>query len=418
MDPTESHQKRARQELEKPELENQELAPRAYTHGRRARAEDFSLTLTRALLETIDLRRILYVILTGATAGDGLGFNRAFLWLEDEGERALRGQLAVGPRSGEEASRIWEAMEAAQFDVADVMARYEAFAKDPQASCLARTVERLSIPLPLQTARALDSNGEEKGEVFLELLSDVMNNHRPLLSNAAPVPLPGGEVVLSHFALVPLLLSEQAIGVLAVDNAFNGQPVAEEEIHDLQILANLAAVAVERARLYERLRRMAEQDGLTGLFNRRFFDERIGELFEEARRHAEPLSVILLDADRFKEVNDRFGHLAGDDLLRGLARLITGRLRHGDFAARYGGDELVAVLPRASGAEALGVARELCETAKSSSFGPDGQIKASLSAGVAELGPGHGGPADLLQDADRALYEAKRAGRSRAWLNT
>lgn len=396
--------------------------------GKLTRKADFPLTLTRALLETLELPKILYAILTGATAGDGLGFNRAFLWLEDEGQRALRGQLAVGPRSGEEASRIWEAMEAAEFDLADVMARYDAFAADPQASCLARCVERHSFPLPLparndkatEAGTALGNDraleGERAPEPFLELLSEVMTERRPLFRNGPPVPLPGGEVVLTRFALVPLLLAERAIGVLAVDNAYNGQDIAPAELHDLQTLGNLAAVAVERARLYERLRRMAEVDGLTGLFNRRFFDERMAALFVEARRHGEALSVVLLDADHFKEINDRLGHLAGDDLLRGLALRITSRLRQCDIAARYGGDELVAVLPRARGPEALAVAEELCEAARSTPFGPEGEIRASLSAGVASLGPEHAGPADLLMDADEALYAAKRAGRDRALL--
>ena len=112
------------------------------------RARDFSLTLTQALLETLELRRILYVILSGSTAGDGLGFNRAFLWLEDEGGRSLRGQLAIGPENHHEASRIWEAMEAERFDLARVMHQYDAFEADTGASRLARIVERMSLPLP------------------------------------------------------------------------------------------------------------------------------------------------------------------------------------------------------------------------------------------------------------------------------
>jgi len=382
--------------------------------SRLVRHPDFPLTLTRALLETLELRRILYVILSGTTAGDGLGFNRAFLWLEDEGRRALHGQLAIGPANQQDASRIWEAMEAEEFDLQRVMQLYDAFEADTRASRLANAVEQMSYPLPISPCGPDASDG---APMFVDLLGPVLDQGRAIIVNQQPVRVGDTGITLKHCALVPLLLGQRAIGVLAVDNAFNDRPVAEPELHDLQTLANLAAVAVERARLYERLRRMAEQDGLTGLLNRRRFDELLPQLFDDSRRHREPLSILLIDADHFKAINDRYGHLAGDDVLRELAALLKGRIRQGDLAARYGGDELAVLLPQAAGPEALGVAEFLCAAARETRFGGDDRIRASISVGVATVGEHHADAAALLAEADEALYAAKEAGRDTARIH-
>ncbi len=372
------------------------------------RAPDFQLTLTRALLETLDPDRILYVILSGITAGDGLGFNRAFLLLADEGDRALQGKLAIGPENRAEASRIWEAMEAESFDLSRVMARYDEFCADPRASRLVRLVENLSLPLPL----------EPGADTFGGLLFRVLTEQRPMMVNGVEVGFT--PLALKNFALAPLLAHGRSLGVIVVDNRWTDRPITESELDDLQSLANLAAVAVERARLHERIKRMAEQDGLTGLLNRRRFDELAGGLFAESRQHGERLSLLLLDVDRFKEVNDRQGHLAGDDLLRGLARLVRKRVRRGDLAARYGGDELAVVLPRADGPEAERVAEDLTRAIRGTDFTQDADdpapLRATVSIGVATAHPGCADLTQLLREADRALYQAKESGRDRVKL--
>jgi diguanylate cyclase (GGDEF)-like protein len=402
------------------------------------RTPDFGLTLTRALLETLDPARILYVILSGITAGDGLGFNRAFLLLADEGDRALRGHLAIGPETRGEASRIWEAMEAERFDLARVMSHYDEFRADPQASRLVRLIENLSVSLPVDPA----------GDTFAGLVHRVLTEKRPLMVNGIEVAFTPTPLSLKNFALAPLLAqaSDQAsdpahdqvpdqqrvLGVIVVDNRWTDQTITESALADLQSLANLAAVGVERARLHERIKRMAEQDGLTGLLNRRRFDELAQATFSDCRQHGEDLSILLLDIDRFKDINDHHGHLAGDDVLRGLSHLVTQRVRRGDLAARYGGDELAIILPRAAGPQAHQVAQDLARAVRAQNFAPNPDptapnpdptapnqptpLRATISIGVATAHhtcPTH---TQLLSEADQALYQAKNAGRDQVQL--
>jgi diguanylate cyclase (GGDEF)-like protein len=164
----------------------------------------------------------------------------------------------------------------------------------------------------------------------------------------------------------------------------------------------------------QKLREMNMRDGLTGVFNRRYLDHRLGMELERFRRYARPLSLLLLDIDLFKKVNDRFGHPCGDAVLKAVAGGLTAAVRKADLVARYGGEEFCCVLPETDLTGARVVAEKVREAVAAQEIEWEGQpVPVTISVGVAEAGPETSSAAELVARADARLYEAKRAGRNR-----
>lgn len=166
--------------------------------------------------------------------------------------------------------------------------------------------------------------------------------------------------------------------------------------------------------LNQQLQNLAVTDGLTGLHNHRAFQDFLEEQFQRARSTGQPLSLILMDVDYFKQYNDTYGHQAGDEVLRAVARILREQVRGGDFVARYGGEEFVVVLPRADARRAVAVAERLRNAVENA---PWTLRPITGSFGVATLQPEMQTRQALIEAADRALYQAKRNGRNRveAW---
>jgi len=165
--------------------------------------------------------------------------------------------------------------------------------------------------------------------------------------------------------------------------------------------------------LHETLVEQATRDSLTGLYNRRYFNETIERELARAKREKYPVSVMIMDIDLFKDINDSFGHMFGDEALRVLSSLINTHIRAGDIAYRYGGDEFVVVMPSA-GIEIARKRAELISQSFNSSPIQDGKGKfaATISVGIA-IYPEHGSDGiEILHCADTALYQAKQSGRN------
>ncbi|MBN1207516.1 MAG: diguanylate cyclase [Myxococcaceae bacterium] len=179
-----------------------------------------------------------------------------------------------------------------------------------------------------------------------------------------------------------------------------------------ELLETLAAQVSE-------LQKLSVMDGLTLLHNHRYFQERLREEFRVAQRYDDALSLILVDLDHFKEINDRYGHPAGDDVLRQVARLLLQTMRETDIVARYGGEEFAVLLPRTPLPGAITVAERIWKELGTLPVGPDGSLRVTASLGVSGF-PHRSvlSPEQLLLTADEALYRAKREGRNRIGLHS
>ena len=236
-----------------------------------------------------------------------------------------------------------------------------------------------------------------------QLLADLDPSAWPVLD----VVLPGA----TNVVLVPLVADGLAAAVLVAEwGGGRGVKVPAQTIAALGQSATHAALSLRNAALLAEVEHLATRDALTGLVNRRVFDEGLERAVHKAARTSTPLSLVVLDLDRFKLVNDSYGHQVGDDVLRAAGRALAAATRGEDLAARYGGEEFVVLLPDTDGETALAIAERLRAGIAAEVHG----LAVTASAGVATL------PADattgtaLVSAADRALYEAKRTGRDRA----
>jgi diguanylate cyclase (GGDEF)-like protein len=210
---------------------------------------------------------------------------------------------------------------------------------------------------------------------------------------------------------VPLISFGQVLGILLLDSARSGV-FSESDVQPLESVADICSTAIQNAHYVERVKQLAYIDGLTGIFNRRFFELRIAEEIERARRHKAGMAVIMADIDQFKLLNDDFGHLLGDEVLRQVSSLFQQQLRKIDVVCRYGGEEFGLILPQTSAPHALRVAEKLRRAVESWKF-PGVPRTVTISAGIGVF-PDHGTTRDeLVRAADNGLYAAKQAGRNR-----
>jgi len=209
---------------------------------------------------------------------------------------------------------------------------------------------------------------------------------------------------------IPLISFGQTLGVLALDSAqVNGFQLTDAQ--PLESVADICATAIQNAYYVERVRQLAYIDGLTGIFNRRYFEMRIAEEMERARRYSTSLAVIMLDIDHFKRLNDEFGHLLGDEVLRQVSSVLSQQLRKIDVVCRYGGEEFAVLLPQTTAEQAFSVAEKLRREVAGYRF-PGVPRAVTISAGAAAH-PLHGATRDeVVKAADAALYSAKQAGRN------
>ena len=220
---------------------------------------------------------------------------------------------------------------------------------------------------------------------------------------------------VSSIIIAPFKGRGEVIGIINVYK-LNGEFFDEASYELLAAAANQIGMTLENARLFEETKTLAITDGMTVLYNHRYFLERINEEFERTKRYKRSLSLIMIDVDHFKKYNDTHGHPKGDGILKGVAKILKDTVRKSDTAARYGGEEFVIILPETGVEEASLVAEKLRMEVETHDF-PGGETqplgRITISQGVASCKEELKSFDELIKNADNALYRAKEEGRNR-----
>lgn len=263
----------------------------------------------------------------------------------------------------------------------------------------------------LQDAYSVDLSGELKEiEIHKEVYKNYENNCKAGNNNLCPV-ISSSDIVLT----LPLVLQNKNLGWLIFDNMLSRVPIAEEDKLSLEQFSTQIALAIDNARLFEKVQELSNYDELTKLALRRFFNENFTQEVYRSKRFNLTFSLIILDIDKFKNINDTYGHILGDEALKAVSEVIRNSLRQTDLPCRYGGDEILILLPRTTGEEASNIAKRLDEKVRAIKLperitrGED--IQLSISQGISVFPYDSEDQETLIRCADDALYHVKETGR-------
>jgi diguanylate cyclase (GGDEF)-like protein len=213
---------------------------------------------------------------------------------------------------------------------------------------------------------------------------------------------------------IPIKNRERTLGVVELVNSLDEGSFSEADLEILTTIADFAAIAIENAKVHEEVRHLAVTDELTGLWNARRFNELLDYEVERSRRYGGEVSLIFIDLDHFKSVNDTHGHLVGSRLLSEVGRLLGRSIRTVDSAARFGGDEFVLMFPNTSKEWGRVLAERLCRLLRETEFRADNGdlLNVTGSFGVAAYPLDADSPRELMGMADKAMYHVKETSRN------
>jgi diguanylate cyclase (GGDEF)-like protein len=274
--------------------------------------------------------------------------------------------------------------------------------KDPKID----TVYNLPRPVEKEQQETLDGYEEKLCGFMKGKKSPLIVDRNSNMTAPDEICLPEN---INTFIAIPLVAGDRMNGVFAIEGALLDDMVR------FIILGHQFAIVLERIRLYELVQELAITDGLTDVFVRRYFLERLREEIERARHFSTKLSFLMIDIDHFKQCNDEFGHLVGDTVLRETASIMKKNLREIDIIGRYGGEEFSVMLPDTAKDGALVVGERLRKAVESTAISAyDETINVKISIGIATYPDDADEINQLIDRADQMLYKAKEAGRNRA----
>ncbi len=364
--------------------------------------------ISNAMRTTLELNHILHIILTGVTAHTGLGFNRAILFLVNEDAFCLEPKMAIGPESGEHAMKIWKYISESNQHLEDLIEQGR-MAQNTNRSSLYNSIKHIKISL----------DGEHNN-----LLASAYHHGTPMHIKKDEIQQYANDPILQvlnthELVIMPLKAKDKVKGLIIADNLYTKKSITEDDLRMFMMLANQAGLAIENSQLYEMVKYKSHTDSITNLWNHGFFQNQLSIEIDKAKHENIPLSLIILDIDNFKKLNDTYGHQNGDIVLKEIAKILKDSSRDIDYVCRYGGEEFSIILPRTDKPNAYTIAeriRQRIEQHNFPKFSLFKKTKLTVSVGVATFPEDAQNKEELINAADKAMYKAKFGGKNQTLL--
>ena len=361
--------------------------------------------ISNAMRTTLNLPEVLYIILSAVTSQEGLGFNRAMLFLVTKNRSVLEGVMAIGPTNSEEAYTIWKKIEEEQLSLDKIVDMFHRIESHVLKAPLNTNVKKIKLSL------------SDSSSILTMCALESMNFEATTTSKRAKIK----DQVLDKlnidlFACVPLKGKQESQGVLLVDNMINKEPITKDNIRILSMFANQGGLAIENAHLFEKTKFQAHTDSLTRLWNHGYFQDALGDALAVAKREKTSLVLAMMDLDNFKAYNDTLGHQKGDIALREVASIFKKSTRKEDLICRYGGEEFAIIMPGIERDNALHIIERLRASIEKTFKRPQkkGPLPPlTISTGIASFPDDSTRKESLIKKADNALYLAKKQGKNK-----
>jgi diguanylate cyclase (GGDEF)-like protein len=377
---------------------------------------DLQLTITDAILSGLSIEQILYTILAGIIHTNGLDFDRAFLFLAEENGHEFKAFDALGPSDKTAAEQTKQAKQDQKIDLDALLDDYQEHYSDPDKRVLVKKLAGFVMP---KTATVPPIPDDEETIPVQAIIARCAAFNEPFLSNSIKAfyhpPTGSGieEFHFSHICCVPLAIKNSVIGVLFADNFYSQRLIQDEECIGLSTIGNLAAIAINQARLQNRINQAANLDGLTGVINHRNLEKRLIEEVSRAQPSNRPLSLMLISIDQFENLDSTHGFDAGDRILQDLASFLIERVRTEDIVARFDqGTFAVLLTGGATKEDTHTVAKKLWALLNEFELGGLSAESTEISIGATWQKPDQLDNIAMLQNAAQALKQATDNGPS------
>ncbi len=365
--------------------------------------------VSKAMRMSLELNDVLYIILTSVTAHTGLGFNRAVLLLVNPVERCLEPRMAISPDSGEDAQKIWGYIKSANQHLEDLIEK-DKIEQNKSQSSLYQSIKDIKIPLDKNKSNLLAQAYHKGSHTRISKERINFSQNDPLLKTFKT----------NELVIMPLKAKDKVNGLIIADNYYTQKSITDDDLKIFMMLANQAGLAIENSRLYEIVIHQSHTDPITNLWNHRFFQEQLSREIQIASEKEIPISLIMLDLDNFKSLNDTYGHQIGDSVLMEIALILKDSCREIDFACRYGGEEFAIILPQTNEKQGYAIAERIRKKIEQHAFVQKkdiGSIPITISVGISSLSGWVTTKEDLITAADKAMYKAKFGGKNQTALS-